>query len=106
MGYIGNIKRINKKTKSILVSPAPPDKKDGILYYHNVVPYVEGPKKFLNHKDRISYSHANGTVTWIGAATPEYIKIAKELKQRYGGMKPKQQKAILKNAMRMIIGKK
>lgn len=104
MGYIGRIKRIDRKNKRISVHPLPPDAKG--LYYHNVVPYVDGPKKVLKNGDNISYSHANGTVTWIGMATPEYVRIAKELKNQYGGMKPKQQRAILKNAMRMIIGKK
>jgi len=104
MGYIGIIKRIDRKNKRISVSPPPPDAK-GSLYYHNIVPYVEGPKRVLKKDENVSYSHASGTLTWIGPATPEYIRIAKELKKRYSGMKPKQQKAMLKNAIKLVLGK-
>lgn len=104
MGYIGRIKRIDKKNKRISVSPPPPGVKG--LHYNNVVAYVEGPKRVLKNGDNISYSHANGTVTWIGLATPEYIRIANELKNRYGGMTPKQQRAVIRNAIRIAVGRR
>jgi hypothetical protein len=83
MGYIGKITRVDKKNKYLWI--------DGEKFnYTNVVRWAE--KHPVGEK--ISYSHHANNITWIGKATPEYIRIAKELKKRYG--KKKGNKVVIK----------
>lgn len=95
MGYIAKVKRIDKKNKRIALG-------DKTFTYRYVVPWVEGPRGKLETGIEVSYSNAGNTITWIGRATPEYKRIARELREKYA----KKGKAIpAQMRIRLIIKK-
>lgn len=81
LGYIGTVKSVSKKTKSMVVDGGPLKRYD--------ISQVERYAYKYPPRTKVSYSVNGPYITWIGAATPERIRIANELKARFARQKAK-----------------